>query len=69
MGVLRERNEVRGEIDEAALRLRQSMSDEDWERMRSRQIEALEGESRRNDLDRDVPDRLVSGGPHQSKVV
>jgi hypothetical protein len=68
MGVLRERNEVRGEIDEAALRLQESMTDEDWERMRSRQIEVLEGESRRNDLDRDTPGRLLSGGPQQSKV-
>jgi DNA primase len=68
MGVLRERNEVRGEIDEAALRLRESMTDEDWERMRSRQIEVLEGESRRNDLDRDVPARIVSGGAPESKV-
>jgi hypothetical protein len=61
MGVLRERNEVRGEIDEAALRLQQPLSadspgtEEDWERLRSRRIEALEGESRRNDLDRDDP--------------
>jgi DNA primase len=68
MGVLRERNEVRGEIDEAALRLQESMTDEDWERMRSRQIEVLEGESRRNDLDRDTPARIVPGGAHQTKV-
>lgn len=73
MGVLRERNEVRGEIDEAALRLQESMTDEDWERMRSRQVEVLEGESRRNDLDRDTPAKLgskglVPGGAHQTKV-
>ncbi|HVT53067.1 MAG TPA: DNA primase [Dongiaceae bacterium] len=68
MGVLRERNEVRGEIDEAALRLQESMTNEDWERMRSRQIEVLEGESRRNDLDHDVPGRLAPGGTHRSKV-
>ena len=68
MGVLRERDEVRGEIDEAAHRLQESMSDEDWERMRSRQVEVLEGESRRNDLDRDPPARLVPGATHQGKV-
>jgi hypothetical protein len=68
MGVLRERNEVRGEIDEAAHRLQESMSDEDWERMKSRQVEVLEGESRRNDLDRDPPGRLTPGGAQQSKV-
>jgi DNA primase len=69
MGVLRERNEVKGEIDEAALRLQQSLNEgtpgteeEDWERLRSRQVELLEGESRRNDLDRDDPIGVLKGG-------
>jgi DNA primase len=68
MGVLREHNEVRDEIGEAALRLQQSLdegapgTEEDWERLRSRQIELLEGESRRNDLDRDGPLGISSSG-------
>jgi DNA primase len=78
MGVLRERNEVRGEINEAALRLRDSLNKggssaddgtgaeseatEDWARLRLRQNEMLEGETRRNDLDRDAPMRIVKGG-------
>jgi DNA primase len=68
MGVLRERNEVQGEIGEAALRLQQSLTEgapgteEDWERLRSRQVELLEGESRRNDLDRDDPLGISTGG-------
>ena len=73
MGVLRERNEVRAEIDEAALRLQQSLNaddpgtdegaaTDDWERLRSQQNNVLEGESRRSDLDRDDPMGSVTGG-------
>jgi hypothetical protein len=78
MGVLRERNEVRAEIGEAALRLQQSLNadapgadegaaQEDWERLRSQQNNVLEGESRRSDLDRDdplggAPSGIVKGG-------
>jgi len=68
MGVLRERNEVRGELKEAALRLQKSLSEdapgieEDLERLGSARTELLEAESRRNDLDRDDPTRTFKSG-------